>query len=882
MKKELAKKYDHLDIENEKYDFWIDNHYFEAQMDENKQPYAIVIPPPNVTGKLHLGHAWDYSIQDALIRYKKLNGFDTLLVPGMDHAGIATQAKVEQRLREQGISRWDLGREAFIDKVWEWKEEYASTIRQQWKKLGIGLDYSKEKFTYSPEMNELVNFVFTKMYDKGLIYKSKRIVNWDPQQKTAISNIEVIYKETKGAMYYFKYMLENDSNNFLTIATTRPETMFGDVCVVVNPKDKRYQKYIGLNVINPVNGQAIPVIGDDYVEIDFGTGVMKCTPAHDPNDYIIGEKYGLEKVNCMNPDGTLNELAYEFNGLDRFEVRKQLVEKLTQLDLFIKSEEVLHQVGYSERSNAIVEPYLSEQWFVKMDELAQQVLDLQASDNQIRFYPKRFNEVLTRWMENINDWTISRQLWWGHQIPAWYHNQTQELYVGLNPPNDIENWTRDEDVLDTWFSSALWAFSTLNWREGQLDNQLFNRYFPIDCMVTGYDIIFFWVARMIFQSLEFTKEKPFKDVLIHGLIRDEEGRKMSKSLGNGVDPMDVIDQYGSDSLRHFLLTNSSPGQDIRFSEEKIRSSWNFINKIWNASRFVMMNLDEVIANQEFEKLKSVINDSTNLSDKWILNSLSKTQKQYFEAMEKYEFTIAGKVLYNFIWDDYCSLYLELSKAQLNSQDQNAIILTKATLGFVLKEILIMLHPLMPFVSEEIYQQLDLHTSILEEEFKISQFDFAIEGFEQVIVEAIAKIREFRANQDIKNSTQLEFSLNLKESNYKNFVELNLEAINNYLKTLTNATVNLSQLDEEVTSLQVSDFFLEILNSTFIDVEKQLKELEESKNKLEQEILRSKKMLSNQNFIAKADPQKVEAEKQKAQEYEKQYQLVIDKIANLKK
>ncbi|QEH61900.1 valyl-tRNA synthetase [Spiroplasma chinense] len=881
MKKELEKKYSHIDVESNKYDFWMDKQYFKADIDSKKPPYTILIPPPNVTGKLHLGHAWDSSIQDTLIRYKKLSGFDTLYLPGMDHAGIATQVKVEQRLKEQGISRFDLGREKFIDKVWEWKEEYAQTIRSQWKKLGLGLDYSREKFTYSPQLNELVNYVFVQMYNKGLIYKSKRIVNWDPIQKTAISNIEVIYKETKGGMYHFKYVLEQDSQKFLQVATTRPETMFGDVCVVVNPNDKRYTDFIGKNVINPVNGQAIPVIADEYVEIDFGTGAMKCTPAHDPNDFILGEKHNLEKVICMNPDGTLNELAGEFEGLDRFDARQKLIEKLTKQDLFIKKEEIEHQVGYSERSNAIVEPYLSEQWFVEMKGLANEVISLQNSDDKVDFYPKRFNDVLLKWMENINDWTISRQLWWGHQIPAWYHNQTGELYVNTTPPEDIENWTQDPDVLDTWFSSGLWPFATLDWSANN-NSQLFNRYFPTSTLVTGYDIIFFWVARMIFQTLDFTGKKPFDDVLIHGLIRDAEGRKMSKSLGNGVDPMDVVEEFGADSLRYFLLTNSSPGQDLRYSEEKLRSSWNFINKIWNASRFVMMNLDEISDYSVVEKLISSVDKNSNTSDKWILNKLKETQKEYVQAIDKYEFTVAGKVLYNFIWDDYCSWYLELSKAELNGDNIESKNVTKAVLGFVLKEILIMLHPMMPFVTEEIYQQLELKESILLESFEIREFNFDVQGFETSVLETISKIREFRASQEIKNSQPLSFFINTQNSIHQNEFEINLSVINKFVKALTNSTLTNILVEGDVTSIKVADYFLEILNSEFIDFEKQLLDLENEKKTLEAEILRSEKMLSNQNFLAKADAAKVEQEKQKASDYKIQYDLVVEKIEKMKK
>ncbi|QBQ07723.1 valyl-tRNA synthetase [Spiroplasma gladiatoris] len=879
MKKEIEKKYNHIVVEKNKYDFWVKNNYFKANSNSKKPPYSIVIPPPNVTGKLHLGHAWDGSLQDTLIRFKKLSGYDTLFLPGMDHAGIATQVKVEQRLKEEGVNRFDLGRKAFLDKVWEWKEEYASTIRQQWEKLGLSLDYSLEKFTYSPELNKLVNHVFVTMYEKKLIYKDKRIVNWDPIQKTAISNIEVIYKDTNGAMYFFKYYLQN-SKEYLTVATTRPETMFGDVCVVVNPNDERYKQYIGKNVINPVNNQIIPIIGDDYVEIEFGTGVMKCTPAHDPNDFIIGKKYNLDQVICMNIDGTMNQNALEFENLDRFLAREKLVEKLKNQDLFIKKEEIVHQVGYSERSNAIVEPYLSEQWFVKMDKLANQVLDFQNSDQKINFYPKRFDDVLKKWMQNINDWTISRQLWWGHQIPAWYNKNNDQMYVGIEPPVDIENWVQDEDVLDTWFSSALWPFATLEWNH-QNPSKLFERYFPTNVLITGYDIIFFWVARMVFSSLEFTKQKPFNDCLLHGLIRDEQGRKMSKSLGNGVDPMQVVEEFGADSMRYFLLTNSSPGQDLRYSEEKLRASWNFVNKIWNASRFVMLNIDEVVSSETLNSLIKKTKSYQNVADKWILNRLSLAKKNYYESFNKYEFTLTGKTIYNFIWEDYCSWYLELSKAELNSQDFQNKEVTKAVLGYVLKEILMMLHPLMPFISEEIYQNLDLKKSILDEVFENDSYDFEIIGFEEIVIESINKIREFRVLHEIKNINHISFNLNDTNSKFTSLGQDLIEVMNKYLQTLTNSSVAKKTLNTKFTSIPVGDCFLEIENSDFIDQEKQILKLEERKIVLENEIKRSKNLLNNKNFLEKANEVKIQSEKDKAKDYQYQYDLIIEKIKELK-
>ncbi|WP_339033314.1 valine--tRNA ligase [Spiroplasma endosymbiont of Cantharis rufa] len=881
--KKIDKKYNHKEVEKNKYSKWLEEKFFKPKIKSKKPAYSIVIPPPNVTGKLHLGHAWDGSLQDLLIRFKKLNGFDTVWIPGMDHAGIATQAKVEERLREQGILRNDLGREKFIEKVWEWKEEYASTIREQWAKLGLSLDYSKEKFTYSEELNQIVNYVFVKMYEDKLIYKGKRIINWDPKQKTALSNIEVIYKETKGTMYYFKYFLSDNKKDFLEVATTRPETMFGDVCLIVNPKDERYSKYIGKTVINPSNRVLIPIISDKYVEIEFGTGVMKCTPAHDPNDFELGLKHNLKQIVVMNEDATMNELANEFKGMDRFEARKKLVEKLTKEETFIKKEDIVHQVGYSERSNAIVEPFISDQWFVKMKPLAKQVLDLQNSKEAINFYPNRFNETLNKWMESTYDWTISRQLWWGHQIPAWYHKKTKEVFVGIYPPKDIENWERDPDVLDTWFSSAFWPFATMNWNQKK-QSEMMKKYFPVSTMVTGYDIIFFWVARMIFQSLEFTKSKPFKDVLIHGLIRDEQGRKMSKSLGNGVDPMEVIEKYGADSLRYFLLTNSSPGQDLRYSEEKLTSTWNFINKIWNASRYVTLNLKKIPTNQKFKNLLLKSNKSNNEIDFWILNRLSETKKMVKEAIDKYEFTIAGKLLYNFIWDDYCSWYIELSKAQisennlLNKQEKE---FSQSTLGYVFKNILIMLHPFMPFVSEEIYQSFELKSSILKESWLEENYQFEISNINHIF-EIVTNLREFRAIQNIKNSISLDIHLNLKKSNFKLEMEKEINYINLFVKKIVNCKLNINNMQKkDLTSIAIKDYFLEIANEDFFDKDKVIEETEDKISELLQEIKRSEKMLANENFLKRAAVDKVLVEKEKYENYKKQHKLLIEKLRELK-
>ncbi len=561
----------------------------QASGDKKAKPYSIVIPPPNVTGKLHLGHAWDTAIQDTLIRYKRMQGYDTLYLPGMDHAGIATQAKVEARLREQGVSRYDLGREKFVEKVWEWKDEYANIIKSQWQKLGLSLDYSRERFTLDKGLSKAVRRVFVQLYNEGLIYRGEYIINWDPKLRTALSDIEVVHQDDQGAFYHINYPLADGSGS-VEIATTRPETMFGDTAVAVAPGDERYKDLVGKKLILPLVGREIPIIEDQHVDPEFGTGLVKITPAHDPNDFEVGNRHDLPRINVMNDDGTMNDKAGKYAGMDRFDCRKQLVEDLKAEGYLIKVEPIVHSVGHSERSGVQVEPRLSTQWFVKMKPLADKVLENQKGEGRVNFVPDRFEGTLERWMENVHDWVISRQLWWGHRIPAWYNKQTGEMYVGEEAPADIENWDQDQDVLDTWFSSALWPFSTLGWPDE--DSADFKRYFPTNALVTGYDIIFFWVSRMIFQSLHFIGERPFDNVVLHGLIRDEQGRKMSKSLGNGIDPMDVIDKYGADALRWFLLNGTAPGQDTRFSYTKMDAAWNFINKLWNASRFVIMNLPE--------------------------------------------------------------------------------------------------------------------------------------------------------------------------------------------------------------------------------------------------------------------------------------------------
>lgn len=870
MKKELASKYDHLSVEKGKYQQWLDKEYFKAG-DTSKKPYAIVIPPPNVTGKLHLGHAWDTTLQDMIIRYKRMQGYDALWLPGMDHAAIATEVKVVEKLKKQGINKRDLGREGFLEKAWEWKEEYAKNIREQWAKLGLSLDYSKERFTLDEGLNEAVTKVFVDYYQKGIIYRGEKIINWDPIQQTALSNEEVIYQDDEGAFYHLKYYLE-DHSRYLEVATTRPETLFGDTAVAVNPKDERYKDLIGQYVILPVVNKRIPIVGDIHADPEFGTGVVKITPAHDPNDFEVGNRHQLPRVVCMNPDATMNENAGKYCGMTREACREALVEDLKAADLLIKIEPMVHSVGHSERTHCVVEPYLSKQWFVRMDKLAQQVLENQKDpDKKVNFVPGRFEKTLKQWMENCYDWCISRQLWWGHRIPAWYKGD--EVYVGLTAPEG-DGWVQDEDVLDTWFSSALWPFSTLGWPQDTVDLQ---RYYPNDVLVTAYDIIFFWVARMVFQGIELTGQRPFKDCLIHGLIRDSQGRKMSKSLGNGVDPMDVIEQYGCDALRYFLTTNSAPGQDLRYIPEKVESSWNFINKIWNSARFVLMNIDEDL---RYEDLNF---DHLNLCDKWILNRLNDVIKEVDTNMDKYEFVNVGTALYNFIWDDFCSWYIELSKVHLNSEDQTEKQASVHTLVYVLNAIVRMLHPFMPFVTEEIYQAIPHQ----KESICICEYPKVNEAFNDsqineqftYLMDIVKGVREIRANYTIKNAIEVEYSIDTKDSS----LETLLDVFVPYLKKLCNATCvgyNTNDSKDVATVMIHGGHTLIVELGAYVDKEAEKQKLEAELKKLEGEIKRCTNMLNNEKFVSKAPQAKVDSERKKLEDYTSKYQTVKEKLANM--
>ena len=831
----LDKKYDHKTVEEGKYENWLEHGYFEERTD--LPPYAIVIPPPNVTGKLHLGHAWDTTLQDILIRFKRMQGYNAMWLPGMDHAGIATQAKVDAKLKDMGINPRSLTREEWLKYAWDWKDEYADNIHKQWAKLGLSLCYSKERFTLDEGLNKAVNYVFKTLYDEGLIYRGERIINWDPAAMTALSNEEVIYKEIKGAFYHIKYYIAG-TEDYLEVATTRPETLFGDTAVAVNPKDNRYNKLIGKMVRLPIVNGLIPIIGDEHADPEFGTGIVKITPAHDPNDFEVGNRHNLERIVVINPDGTMNENAGKYAGLDRFACREELVKDLEEQDLLISVKEITHNVGHSERSGVMIEPYLSKQWFVKMRPLADAVLENQKNkDTKVNFVPARFEKIMNHWMEITYDWCISRQLWWGHRIPAWYKGD--EVFVGDAAPGD--DWVQDPDVLDTWFSSALWPFSTLGWPEITDD---FKKFYPNNVLVTGYDIIPFWVNRMTFQGLHFTGKRPFKDCLIHGLIRDKEGRKMSKSLGNGVDPMDVIDKYGADALRFFLATSTASGMDLRYDEEKVASTWNFINKLWNASRFVLMNIEDL--NDSNYTL-----DALSEEDKWILTKLNNLIKTVTKSMERYEFNIVGSELYSFIWNDFCDNYIEFAKFSLES------LTTKSVLLKVLTSILKMLHPFMPYVTDEIYNMLP----IKEENIMISTYPTfnKKEVFNTELESVNAKLEFIRMFRNVKLENKIGKDYEVKVNS-----DANYDLIFKVLKI--NDTMIVQESTKNKINVKYQDYDLDIYYEIVLS-EEDKKQREKQIEVLKQSIERRKKLLANENYVNKAPQELVEKERKTLAEEE---------------
>ena len=841
---ELDKKYNHEEVEKGKYDKWLEKDYFKCDENSTKKPYTIVLPPPNVTGVLHLGHAWDVTLQDIIIRYKKMEGYDTLWLPGMDHAAIATEAKVVKRLKDKGINKYEYGREKFLEACWDWTHEHGDIIRKQWAILGVSLDYSKERFTLDEGLSEAVRKVFVDYYNEGLIYRGEKIINWDPAAKTALSNEEVIYSEEKSAFYHLKYKLE-DSEEYIDVATTRPETLFGDTAVAVNEADDRYKKFVGKNVILPVVGRKIPVITDEHADMTKGTGAVKITPAHDPNDFEVGNRHNLERITCINDDATMNENAGKYCGMTREECREELLKDLEKEGLLLEVEPLVHEVGHSERTGVMVEPLIKKQWFVKMRPLADHVLETQKKkDEKVNFVPSRYEKTMNHWMEITYDWCISRQLWWGHRIPAWYKGD--EIYVGMEAPEG-EGWVQDEDVLDTWFSSALWPFATLGWPQ---DNKLVDRYYPNSVLTTGYDIIPFWVNRMTFQGEKLLGKRPFEYCMIHGLIRDKEGRKFSKSLGNGIDPFDMVDLYGADALRYYLATDVAPGTDMRFDEEKIKSTWNYINKIWNASRFVLSNIED---------LKEIKLENLKPQDKWILTKYEKTLHEVKRFMDKFEFNNAGASIYEFTWNYFCDYYIEMAKFSIDTEA------TKSTLCYVLTGILKLLQPFMPYVTDEIYSKLPVKDA---EDIMISEYPkyskkYIFEDEEKTIDDQIEFIKNFR-NIKAENNISKDMKV-LFESDGDN------ELIIKMLKIQDNI------IDKPLEIKSYAVFYNNIKAKIFfekIETEEDKQAKEQQIKQLQASIERREKLLSNENYVNKAPQNIVELDKQKLAEEKKKLEELM--------
>ncbi len=884
--KSMPTTYDPKSAEMKWTEYWQKGGYFKAGKRQDAEPFTIVIPPPNVTGMLHIGHALDFTLQDIMVRAKRMQGYDALWLPGTDHAGIATQTRVEAQLREQGTSRYDLGREKFLEQVWEWKELYANTIRDQWGKMGLSLDYSRERFTLDQGLSDAVREVFVRLYKKGLIYRGKKIINWDPATRTALSDIEVEYKEVQGNLYHLKYPLADGSGS-ITVATTRPETMLGDTAVAVHPEDERYQHMIGKLLRLPILGREIPVIADEYVEREFGSGAVKITPAHDPNDFEVGLRHDLPQVLVMDESGVMNDQAGPYSGLDRFECRKRLVKDLQDQGVLVQIEPHTHQVGHSERSGAVIEPYLSTQWFVAMKPLADNAIARQKSDaiaaqksgQGVNFVPERFEKVYLQWIENVKDWCISRQIWWGHRIPAWHCADCREITVSVTDAAACEhcgssNLSQDNDVLDTWFSSALWPFSTLGWPHETED---LKRYYPTDVLVTGYDIIYFWVARMIFTALEFTDEIPFKDVYIHGLVRDAEGRKMSKSLGNGIDPLEVIEQYGADAMRFMLSTGSTPGQDLRFRIERVEQMRNFANKIWNASRFVLMNVEGMTA----VDLGSV---DLNTADKWILHRLNETARDITRLMDHYEYGEVGRLLYDFIWDDLCDWYIEFSKLSLYGADPIAKQITQNVLVYVLDHTLRLLHPFMPFLTEEIWQHLPHEGEtitlaawpVYSEKFVA---DLASSEMHQ-LMDIIRAVRNIRAEVNVSMGKKIELLIKPTSSSVQSVLERNLVYLERFSNTSSlEISQSLASPDKAMTAV-VTGAELYFPLAGLIDIAQEIIRLEKELKVLHSEVDRIEKKLGNPGFVSKAPAKVIEEEKAKLADYADKRDKVIARISEL--
>ncbi|MBQ2897508.1 MAG: valine--tRNA ligase [Clostridia bacterium] len=871
----IEKNYDPKQFEDRLYETWEKNGYFKASADSKKEPYTIVIPPPNVTGQLHMGHALDETLQDILIRYKRLSGYEALWVPGTDHAGIATQIKVEETLRkEQGLTRHDIGREKFLEMVWDWKAKYGNTITNQLKKLGSSCDWSRERFTMDEGCSKAVKEVFCNLYEKGLIYRGNRIINWCPDCATALSDAEVEYQEQEGAFWHIKYPVK-DSGEFVIIATTRPETLLGDTAVAVHPDDERYKDLVGKMLILPLVGREIPVVADEYVEKDFGTGCVKITPAHDPNDFEVGKRHNLEVIKVLDDNACVNEFGGKYKGMDRYEARKAIIDDLQQLGLLVKTEKHSHNVGTCYRCGTTVEPIASQQWFVKMEPLAKPAIEV-INDGTLKFVPERFSKTYLSWMENVRDWCISRQLWWGHRIPAFYCDDCGEMFVSKDELTTCAKCggklRQEEDVLDTWFSSALWPFSTLGWPE---DTQDLKYFYPTSTLVTGYDIIFFWVARMVFSALEHTGKAPFEHVFIHGIVRDSQGRKMSKSLGNGVNPLEVIDKYGADALRFTLATGNSPGNDMRYYEERVEASRNFANKIWNASRFILMNLtEENIAELDVSKLC--------VEDKWIISKLNTLTKEVTENLDKFELGVAVAKLYDFIWDDLCDWYIELIKPRLYEAQDPTNMTAQCVLVYVMTNTLTLLHPFMPFITEEIWQHLPHDgETIMRARWPEYSAEMSFEKEEkelELIMDAIKAIRNTRATMNVPVSRKANLYIKTKQKDVFESGEV-------FFKKLANASgVNIVDDDfvlEDATVVVSNEAQILIPMGDLVDLEKEKERLLKEKQRLEAEVKRVEGKLSNQGFVAKAPAKLIEEEKEKGIKYRQMLDSVIENLEKLK-
>jgi valyl-tRNA synthetase len=878
--KNIAKNYNPKEFEEKLYKWWEEKGFFTPEVDENKKPFTIVMPPPNITGKLHLGHAIDNTMQDFLIRVKRMQGYSALWLPGEDHASIATEVKVENELLKQGIKKKEIGREAFLEKVWDWTDEYRARIREQLKKMGCSADFTRESFTMDEKLDKAVRYVFVKLYNEGLIYQGNRITNWCPKCKTALSDAEIEYSEQEGHFWHIKYPIVGE-DGFIEIATTRPETMLGDTAVAVNPKDERYTHLVGKKLLLPIVNKVIPLISDDYVDMEFGTGAVKITPAHDPNDYQVGKRHSLPEINILNEDGTINENGGKYAGMDRFEARKAIVEELKNQGYLVKIVDHNHNVGCHDRCGTTVEPMISKQWYVKMESLAKPAIEA-VRDGKTKFVPERFDKTYFNWMENIQDWCISRQLWWGHRIPVWYCKDCGEIIVSMDVPSKCSkcgssNLEQDKDVLDTWFSSALWPFSTLGWPDETPDLKYF---YPTDVLVTGYDIIFFWVARMIFSGLHNMNEVPFHTVMIHGLIRDSQGRKMSKSLGNGVDPLDVIDEYGADALRFMLITGNAAGNDIRYYPEKVEAARNFANKIWNASRFVMMNLDKDLMN----KYKNDRNYS--LADRWILSRANSLVKEVNENIDKYEMGIASQKVYDFMWGEFCDWYIELVKPVMYGEDEAAKGIAYNVLNDVLTIGLKLLHPLMPFITEEIYLHLGGETESITiskwPEYNQKLSDEEAEREMNYIMEAITSLRNVRSEMNVPPSKKAKLMVYVTEAQASE----SFRAGTSYFEKLASASeIKFISSKEEAPKNAVSavtrgaELFMPL--TELIDIDKEIERLNKEKEKLEGEIERVEKKLSNEKFVAKAPQNVVDEEKAKGEKYKNMLDSVIARIESLK-